>query len=89
VKVSFKSRKLARQLTVPKEMKKTYGSITLPAARCHKLKGDREGQYAVSISGNYRLIFKPDHDPVPGKKDQSIDAIRVNDIHIMGTEDYH
>ena len=63
--------------------------MTLPAARCHKLKGDREGRYAVHISGNYRLIFKPDHDPVPRKEDQGIDAIRVTDIHIMGTEDYH
>jgi len=89
VKISFKSRKLEKQLSVAREMKKTYGSITLPAARCHKLKGDRKGEYAVSISGNYRLIFKPDHDPVPRKEDQSIDAIRVTDIQIMGTEDYH
>jgi len=110
VKISFKSRKLEKQLTVARELKKTYGSMakkvnqrmkeleaadnlevfmTIPAARCHKLKGDREGEYAVSISGNYRLIFRPDHDPVPRKGDQSIDAIRVTDIQIMGTEDYH
>lgn len=29
----------------------------LPGLRCHPLKGDREGQYAVNLNGFYRLIF--------------------------------
>ena len=29
----------------------------LPALRCHPLKGDRKGQYAISLRGFYRLIF--------------------------------
>jgi len=29
----------------------------LPALKCHPLKGDREGQYAISLTGFYRLIF--------------------------------
>ena len=29
----------------------------LPGLRCHPLKGDREGQYAVNLTGFYRLIF--------------------------------
>ena len=62
---------------------------TIPAANCHALKGDRQGEFAVDISGNFRLIFEPDHNPVPLKDDKSIDCIQVTDIQILGTEDYH
>lgn len=30
----------------------------LPALRCHELKGNRKGQYAINLTGFYRLIFK-------------------------------
>lgn len=62
---------------------------TIPAAKCHELKGDRKGEFAVSISGNYRLVFIPDHDPVPRKHDNSIDCIRITKIKVLSTEDYH
>lgn len=29
----------------------------LPGLRCHELKGKRRGQYAVNLTGFYRLIF--------------------------------
>ncbi len=61
----------------------------IPAANCHELKGDRKGEFAVDISGNYRIIFELDHNPVPVKEDNSIDSIRITDIKILGTEDYH
>jgi plasmid maintenance system killer protein len=62
---------------------------TIPAANCNELKGDRKGEFSVNISGNFRIIFKPDHHPVPFKDDNSIDCIRITDIKILGTEDYH
>lgn len=62
---------------------------SLPAANCHELKGDRKGEFAVDISGNYRIVFIPDHHPVPIKDDNSIDCIRITEIQILGTEDYH
>lgn len=30
---------------------------TLPALRCHPLKGNRKGQWAIKLTGFYRLIF--------------------------------
>jgi proteic killer suppression protein len=30
----------------------------LPGARLHPLKGERKGQWAVSVSGNWRLVFE-------------------------------
>lgn len=61
----------------------------IPAARCPELKGDKKGEFAVDISGNYRIIFEPDHNPIPVKDDNSIDCIKITDIKIIGTEDYH
>lgn len=62
---------------------------SIPALECHILTGDRKGEWAVSISGNYRMIFKIDHDPIPQKDDGTIDSILVTDIRILETTDYH
>ncbi len=62
---------------------------SLPTLECHLLTGDRKGEWAVSISGNYRLIFDIDHHPIPTKEDGGIDSIRITDIRILETTDYH
>lgn len=56
---------------------------------CHVLTGDRAGQYATSISANYRLIFIPDHDPLPMLPDGGTDRARVTAIRILEVVDYH
>jgi proteic killer suppression protein len=35
-----------------------------PAFRLHPLKGERKGQWAVSVSGNWRLVFTFDGEDV-------------------------
>jgi proteic killer suppression protein len=62
---------------------------TIPAANCHLLKGDRSKQFAVDISGNWRIIFEPDNNPIPASKDGSIDCSAVSKITIIKVEDYH
>jgi proteic killer suppression protein len=32
--------------------------VNLPGYRLHRLRGDRRGQWAVSVSGNWRLVFE-------------------------------
>jgi proteic killer suppression protein len=32
--------------------------MNLPGWRLHPLKGERKGQWAVSVSGNWRLVFE-------------------------------
>jgi plasmid maintenance system killer protein len=61
----------------------------IPASRCHELTGDKTGLLAVDISGNYRLIFEPDHNPVPKKEDGGLDWQLVTKIKIISVEDYH
>ena len=32
--------------------------MDLPGYRLHPLRGDRKGEWAVSVSGNWRLVFE-------------------------------
>lgn len=110
MEISYKSRKLEKQLTDPKEMAKSFGQLarkvnqrlkdltdadnlavlrTLPAARCHELTGDRDGELAVAVSGNFRLIFEPLHDPITKKDDGGLNWEGVTKIQINEIEDYH
>jgi plasmid maintenance system killer protein len=110
VEISYKSRKLEKQLTDPKEMTKSFGLLarkvnqrlkeltvadnlaimrTIPAARCHELTGDHKGELAVDVSGNYRMIFEPNNDPIPKKDDGGLMWEEVNKIQINEIEDYH
>lgn len=36
----------------------TLDDVALPGMRLHPLKGTHEGFYAVSVSGNWRVIFR-------------------------------
>jgi len=53
------------------------------------LQGDRQGQLAVNGKGALRIIFVPEHDPVPAKPDGGLDWPRVTAIRIIAIEDYH
>lgn len=56
--------------------------------RCHQLKGKRSKQYAVDLKHPYRLIFKPNHEPIPLGKDGGIDSERVTAITVVEVVDY-
>lgn len=56
-----------------------------PPPRCHPLKGNLEGKFAVDVSGNYRMVFEG-YD----KYDQlSTDKNEIVTIQIINIEDYH
>lgn len=63
----------------------------IPGTRCHQLSGkDYKGYLAVNITGNRRLIFKPNHDPKPAKEDGGLDWSQVTAITIVELcYDYH
>ncbi|MCY3765902.1 MAG: killer suppression protein HigA [Gemmatimonadetes bacterium] len=60
-----------------------------PPDRRHQLTGDREGQYAVDLDKHNRLIFAPNHDPVPLLDDGGVDIHSVTAITIIEVIDYH
>ena len=108
--IHYKSNRLKKQLTIPKEIAKSFGQRakkvnqrmkeliaaddlgimrTIPAANCHELTGTRKGKLAVDISANFRLIFEPNHDPIPEKEDGGLDWDAVTEIQIVEIGDYH
>ena len=57
--------------------------------RCHELTGKRKGEFAVNVEDQLRIVFIPNHDPVPRKPDGGIDKKIVTEITIIEVEDYH
>jgi proteic killer suppression protein len=57
--------------------------------RMHALKGNRKGQFAVDIKHPFRLLFLPNHDPIPTKEDGGVDLSKITAITILRVEDYH
>ena len=60
-----------------------------PPTRRHQLLGEKKGQFALDISKNYRLVFEPNHKPLPKNKDGGLDLTRITSIKILRVEDYH
>ncbi|MGL5125806.1 MAG: type II toxin-antitoxin system RelE/ParE family toxin [Fusobacteriaceae bacterium] len=56
-------------------------AIAIRSMRLHPLKGDREGEYSVSLNGNYRMIF------TAVKKHGKLSEIKI--ITIEEIVDYH
>lgn len=61
----------------------------LVAGRPHPLRGVRGGQFALDLEGGRRLVFEPNHQPVPIRDDGSIDWFRVTRVRIIYIGDYH
>ncbi len=47
--------------------------IALPGFGFHPMKGQRKGEYAISVTGNYRLTFR----------------FEAGDVFELNLEDYH
>jgi proteic killer suppression protein len=61
----------------------------LLAGRPHPLTGKRTGQFALDLVQPQRLVFEPDHDPVPQTEDGGIDWSQVTRVIIVWIGDYH
>jgi toxin HigB-1 len=67
-------RKYIQRLAILRAVEKFSQLYGFQALRLHPLKGNRTGQYAITLTGNYRLI---------------VEKIREDKINIMEVEDYH
>jgi proteic killer suppression protein len=61
----------------------------VPPERRHELSGKRKGQFAVDLKHPYRIVFLPNHNPLPHKTDGGLDLKNINAITITSVEDYH
>lgn len=57
--------------------------------RCHALTQDWAGHLAVDLVHPDRLVFRPDHNPVPTNKGGGLDWGKVTEIVVVGIGDYH
>jgi proteic killer suppression protein len=67
-------RKYIQRLAVLRAADKFTQIFGHRALRLHPLKGKRAGQYAITLTGNYRLI---------------IEKVQEDKIRIIDVEDYH
>jgi proteic killer suppression protein len=51
------ARRYIQRVNLIKQARDIDELLALPAIRCHVLKGARQGQYAMTLTGFYRLIF--------------------------------
>ena len=49
----------------------------------------KKGEFAVDLKHPFRLVFHPNHEPIPLKEDGGIDLKLVTSIAIIDVEDYH
>ena len=61
----------------------------LVAGDPHPLKGDRDGQFSVSLAGGVRLVFEPNHDPIPRLDAGGVNWRLVTKVTIVFIGDYH
>ena len=67
-------RKYIQRLAIIRAVDKFNQLYGHRALRLHPLRGDRVGQYAMTLTGNFRLI---------------IERVSEDRVRILGVEDYH
>jgi toxin HigB-1 len=88
-------KKVAKAVMVRHQLLKSSSTLQdlphTPPVRCHALKGNRKGQYAMDTAAKsgFRIIFRPDHEPVPENKDGSVDRSQVTDVEVLDVINYH
>ena len=67
----------------------TLESMRDVPGRCHQLTENLDGLFAVDLVHPDRLVFAPDHDPVPQSSGGGVDWSKVTKIEVAGIGDYH
>lgn len=59
------------------------------AGKFHELISTRRGQWACHLIEPYRLVFKPQHDPIPTNENGQYIWEEITAVHIIEIIDYH
>ena len=84
-----RARLLQRRLSEIEASPNLYVLSRLPGPRLHPLKGNRRGQMSVDLDHPYRLLFVPDHDPVPELPSGGTDLRAITKVMIIEIADTH
>lgn len=80
------ARKLRLRLS---ELEAASKVTDLTAGKPHPLQGDRSGQFALDLSGGWRLVFRSANEPTPILDNGTIDWSWVTIVNIVYIGDYH
>jgi plasmid maintenance system killer protein len=67
----------------------TFAPPMSPPHRCHELTGNLKGQLSVDLDHPYRLLFRPNHEPLPMREEGGLDWKLITDIEVLGIKDTH
>ena len=81
--------RLIQQRLMDLDAAETLESMRSIPGRCHQLTENLDGLFAVDLVHPDRLVFAPDHDPVPQLNSGGVDWSKVTKIEIFGIGDYH
>jgi proteic killer suppression protein len=84
-----RGRRLMRRLDVLRTASCLADVPHVPPIRRHALSGDWAGHFAVDITGNWRLIFRPLSGATPATRGGAVDLATVTAIEIVAIKDYH
>lgn len=89
VEITYKTRKIEKVCTIAKEAEKIHQRIDeidasdtveemiqFSIGRCHRLNGNRKGQYAMDLIHPYRLVFEK-----IGNEIQIVKVMEIVDYH--------
>lgn len=74
-----------KTMTLAKNLKEV---MKLPG-RHHALTSNRKGQFACDLEHPYRLIYKPDNDPLPFDENNMLIYSKITIVEIIEITDYH
>lgn len=67
----------------------TLDDFRVLPGRCHELIGDFKGCLALDLVHPDRLVFRPDHAPLPVDEHGRLDWVKVTKIEVVAIGDYH
>lgn len=67
----------------------TFAPPMSPPHHCHELTGNRKGQLKLDLDHPYRLVFRPDHNPMPLREEGGLDWQSVTAVKIIEIGDTH
>lgn len=88
-KMGEKRAKIYQQRLGALRAAKTLEDMRHVPGRFHELTGDRKGQWACDLDQPYRLIFRPQENPIPTNKDGSYVWVEIVAVEVVEIVDYH
>lgn len=67
----------------------TLEDVRNQPGKFHELRENRKGQWACDLDQPYRLIFKPQENPIPTDEDGKYIWIEILGVEIIEIDDYH